>query len=72
MFGASLLKMLKFGFSLTGFEVYILSLGSLVSFIVSIITIKFLMGYIKRNDFKAFGYYRIVLGIVVLLYFSIF
>lgn len=72
MFGASLLKMLKFGFSFTGFEVYILSLGTIVSFIVSIITIKFLMGYIKKNDFKAFGYYRIILGIVVLLYFSIF
>lgn len=72
MFGASLLKILKFGFVLTGAEVYILSLGSIVSFLVSIVTIKFLMGYIKKNDFKAFGYYRIVLGIIVLLYFSIF
>ncbi len=72
MFGASFLKMLKFGFSYTGLEVYILSLGTIISFIVSIITIKFLMTYIKKNDFKVFGYYRIVLGIIVLLYFSIF
>lgn len=71
MFGASLLKILKFGFSFTSFEVYILSLGTIVSFIVSVITIKFLMSYIKKNDFKAFGYYRIVLGIIVLLYFSL-
>ena len=71
MFGASLLKILKFGLSFTGVEVYILSLGMVVSFIVSVITIKFLMSYIKKNDFKAFGYYRIVLGIIVLLYFSL-
>lgn len=71
MFGASLLKILKFGLVFTASELYILILGSVVSFIVSIVTIKFLMGYIKKNDFKAFGYYRIVLGIVVLLYFSI-
>lgn len=72
MFGASFLKMMKFGFSYTGIELYILSLGTIVSFIVSIITIKFLMNYIKKNDFKVFGYYRIALGIIVLLYFSIF
>lgn len=71
MFGASLLKILKFGLSFTGIELYILSLGMIVSFIVSVITIKFLMSYIKKNDFKAFGYYRIVLGIIVLLYFSL-
>ncbi|OLS03646.1 undecaprenyl-diphosphate phosphatase [Tissierella creatinophila] len=71
MFGASLLKILKFGFVFTGLEIYILFLGTIVSFIVSVITIKFLMSYIKKNDFKAFGYYRIVLGIIVLLYFSL-
>lgn len=72
MFGASFLKLLKFGFAFTGAELYMLSLGTIVSFIVSIITIKFLMSYIKKNDFKAFGYYRIILGIIVLLYFSLF
>lgn len=72
MFGASLLKLKKFGFLFTGLEVYMLSLGTIVSFLVSIITIKFLMTYIKKNDFKVFGYYRIVLGIIVLLYFSMF
>ncbi len=72
MFGASLLKLLKFGFSFTGTELYMLSLGTVVSFVVSIITIKFLMSYIKKNDFKVFGYYRIILGVIVLLYFSLF
>jgi len=69
MFGASLLKLVKFGFNFTGFEMLILSVGTVVSFLVSVIAIKFLLRYIKKNDFKAFGYYRIVLGIVVLLYF---
>lgn len=69
MFGASLLKLVKFGFNFTGFEMLILSVGTIVSFLVSVIAIKFLLRYIKKNDFKAFGYYRIVLGIVVLLYF---
>lgn len=72
MFGASFLKLLKFGFAFTGAEFYMLSLGTIVSFIVSIVTIKFLMSYIKKNDFKAFGYYRIILGLIVLLYFSLF
>lgn len=71
MFGASLLKVLKFGFSFTLAEVIILSVGTIVSFLVSIIAIKFLLRYIKRNDFKAFGYYRIVLGIIVMLYFAL-
>lgn len=71
MFGASVLKIWKFGFSFTGFEIYILSLGSIVSFIVSVMTIKFLMGYVKKNDFKTFGYYRIALGAIILLYFSL-
>lgn len=71
MFGASLLKLLKFGLVFTGAELSILLIGSFVSFVVSILAIKFLMGYIKKNDFKAFGYYRIVLGAIVLLYFSL-
>lgn len=70
MFGASLLKVVKFGFHFTGMEVALLLTGMVSAFIVSIIAIKFLMNYIKKNDFKVFGYYRIVLGIIVLLYFS--
>ena len=69
MFGASLLKILKFGFSFTGTEVMILIVGMVVAFVVSIIAIKFLMGYIKKNNFKPFGYYRIALGVLVLAYF---
>lgn len=69
MFGASLLKLVKFGFAFTGYELAILLTGMIVAFVVSILAIKFLMGYIKKNDFKAFGYYRIVLGILVLGYF---
>lgn len=71
MFGASFLKMLKFGFHYTGMQVAVLLVGSLVAFFVSVFAIKFLMGYIKKHDFKAFGYYRIVLGVIVLLYFTI-
>lgn len=71
MFGASLLKIIKFGFNFTGEEIITLAVGMLVAFIVSILAIKFLMGYIKNNDFKAFGYYRIILGIIVLAYFVI-
>lgn len=71
MFGASLIKMLKFGFDFTGNEILVLVLGMLSAFVVSIIAIKFLMGYIKKHDFKAFGIYRIVLGILVLGYFLI-
>lgn len=71
MFGASFLKILKFGLSFTFAEIFLLLLGCLVSFGVSVVAIKFLMGYIKKNDFKVFGYYRIVLGIIVLLYFGI-
>lgn len=72
MFGASLLKLVKFGLNFTGAEVMILLVGTLVSFVVSILAIKFLMGYIKKHDFKVFGWYRIALGIVVLLFFSLF
>ena len=69
MFGASLLKLLKFGLVFTQMELIILLVGMIVSFLVSVIVIKFLMNYIKKHDFKAFGYYRIVLGILVLGYF---
>lgn len=72
MFGASGIKLLKFfseGTGITGLEVAMLSVGCIVAFVVSVIAIKFLMGYIKKNDFKVFGYYRIVLGILVLGYF---
>ena len=68
MFGASFLKMVKFGIHYTGAEVLILVLGMVTAFIVSILSIRFLLSYIKTNDFKAFGWYRIVLGIVVIAY----
>lgn len=67
MFGASLLKLVKFGFEFTGQELGLLLLGCAVSFIVSVFAIKFLMGYIKKNDFKVFGYYRIVLGALIVI-----
>ena len=69
MFGASLLKLVKFSFAFTGMELAILLVGMVVAFITSMFIIKFLMSYIKKHDFKVFGYYRIVLGIIVLLYF---
>lgn len=69
MFGASLLKIVKFGLAFSAQELIILGVGTLVSFVVSILAIKFLMGYIKKHDFKAFGWYRIVLGVLVLGYF---
>lgn len=69
MFGASLLKLVKFGFAFSGTEAAILAVGMITAFVVSILAIKFLMNYIQKNDFKAFGYYRIVLGILVLIYF---
>lgn len=69
MFGASFLKLLKFGFAFTSAELLILILGMVTAFVVSVLAIKFLMGYIKKNDFKVFGYYRIVLGLLVIGYF---
>ena len=69
MLGASLLKLVKFGFSFTSLEIAVLLVGMLVSFLVSVAIIKFLMNYIKKHNFKIFGYYRIILGIVVLAYF---
>jgi undecaprenyl-diphosphatase len=71
MFGASLLKLVKFGFAFTGQELALLLIGTVVSFVVSLFVLRFLMGYVKKHDFKIFGYYRIVLGIVVLLYFGL-
>ena len=71
MLGASLLKLVKFGFAFTGMELLILLVGMVVSFLVSILVIKFLMNYIKKHDFKPFGYYRIALGIMVLVYFLV-
>ena len=68
MFGASLLKMVKFGWHYTGAEVLIMVVGMATAFVVSILSIKFLLRYIKNNDFKAFGWYRIVLGIIVIAY----
>ena len=67
MFGASLLKLVKFGLSFTMGEAVILIVGMVVAFVVSLIVIQFLMGYIKKHDFKVFGWYRIVLGVIVLL-----
>ena len=67
MFGASLLKILKFGLSFTGMELAVLLVGMVVAFLVSIFVIKFLMNYIKKHDFKVFGWYRIVLGIIVII-----
>ncbi len=69
MFGASLLKIVKFGIALTSQELIILLIGMIVAFFVSILIIQFLMSYIKKHDFKIFGWYRIVLGIIVLIYF---
>ena len=69
MLGASLLKVLKFGLAFTSAEVAILLIGMFVSFIISMFVIKFLMNYIKKHNFKVFGYYRIILGIIVLAYF---
>lgn len=69
MFGASLLKLLKFGLVFTSAELTILLVGMAVAFVVSILAIKFLVGYIKKHDFKVFGYYRIALGVIVLAYF---
>lgn len=67
MFGASLLKIIKFGFHFTITEFGLLMLGMVIAFVVSIFAIKFLMTYIKKHDFKIFGYYRIVLGVILLL-----
>ena len=69
MFGAALFKLVKFGFSFTPLEIWILVVGLVTAFITSIIAIKFLMQYIKKHTFKAFGWYRIILGLLVIAYF---
>ncbi len=71
MFGASAIKLLDFGFNFTKDELIFLGVGMITAFVVSVIAIKFLMSYIKKRDFTAFGYYRIILGIIVLAYFLI-
>ena len=71
MLGASLLKLVKFGLVFTQAEAVIMAVGMVTAFVVSILAIKFLMGYIKKHDFRVFGYYRIVLGIAVVAYFMI-
>lgn len=70
MAGVSLIKLIKFGLAFSGFELLLLIVGMMVAFVVSILAIVFLMSYIKKHDFKVFGWYRIVLGIVVLVYFA--
>lgn len=70
MFGASLLKLLKFGFHFTPLELAVLLLGMASAFAVSVLVIRFLMGYIKKHDFKIFGWYRIALGLIVLAFFA--
>ncbi|WP_311145532.1 undecaprenyl-diphosphate phosphatase [Stomatobaculum longum] len=69
MFGASLLKFVKFGFHFSNAEILYLVLGMLVAFLVSVYSIRFLMSWVKKNDFKVFGYYRIVLGVIVLIWY---
>ena len=69
MFGASAFKLFKFGFSFEVEELIALFVGMVVAFVVSIVAIRFLLGYIKKNDFKVFGWYRIILGVIVIAYF---
>ena len=71
MFGASLLKIVKYGFRFSGYELLILVIGMLVAFLVSILIITFMMNYIRKHDFRIFGIYRIILGALVLLYFLV-
>lgn len=71
MFGASLLKLVKFGFAFSSMELILLTVGMVVSFVVSLFVLRFLMGYIKKHDFKVFGWYRIVLGLLVFMYFTL-
>ncbi|HCJ76250.1 MAG: undecaprenyl-diphosphate phosphatase [Lachnospiraceae bacterium] len=71
MFGWSLIKLIKFGFAFSAQELCALGLGCVVAFAVSVVVIRFLMGYIKKHDFKVFGWYRIILGAIVLGYFAL-
>ena len=69
MFGASFIKMFGFGLHFTGTEIGVLLTGTITAFVVSVFVIKFLMGFIKKHDFKVFGWYRIILGLIVLAYY---
>lgn len=69
MFGFSAIKILKFGFTFTSAELFVLTLGMAIAFVMSVLVISFFMGYIKKHDFKVFGCYRIILGVIVCLYF---
>ena len=71
MFGASLLKILHYGLDFSGMEFFFLLSGMVIAFAVSMYSIKFLMGYVKKHDFRFFGYYRIILGVIVLAYFGV-
>ena len=71
MFGMSAIKIIQFGFSFSGRELLVLAVGMAVAFAVSLLVIRFLMNFIKKHDFKAFGWYRIALGAAVLIYFAI-
>jgi undecaprenyl-diphosphatase len=71
MFGWSLVKLIKYGFHYSALEFFELLFGMVVAFVVSVVVIKFLMGYIKKNNFKIFGYYRIALGLIVIIIFAI-
>ena len=71
MFGATLLKIVKNGLAFSGYQWFLIFLGALVSFVVAVIVIKQFMDYVRKKDFRIFGYYRIVLGLVVFLYFAL-
>lgn len=71
MLGVSFLKIVKYGLSMTIGEITILLTGMIIAYVVSLLAIKFLMEYVKKRDFKVFGYYRIILGIIVILYFTL-
>lgn len=71
MFGASLLKILHYGLAFSAMELFFMAAAMVIAFIVSMYSIQFLLGYVKKHDFKFFGYYRIVLGVIVLIYFGL-
>ncbi len=71
MFGASLLKIVHYGLAFSAMELFFMMAAMVIAFIVSMYSIQFLLGYVKKHDFKFFGYYRIVLGVIVLIYFGL-
>ena len=71
MFGASLLKILHYGLAFSAMELFFMAAAMVIAFVVSMYSIQFLLGYVKKHDFKFFGYYRIVLGVIVLIYFGL-